>query len=174
MAVLYTDRLVLRDFCETDVDPLYAIQGNQEYMQFTHWAESREACAAWLRRYADSLQANGFAPRTVVKRSAERVIGWGGLNIDPFDPGWGVEVSYFIHPDCAGQGYATELVLASLQHGFGDLGLEAIGAFAMPQNQASGRVLEKCGFTLTGYEPALERNHYELPRDRWSGAMKSA
>jgi putative acetyltransferase len=157
----HTAHLVLREFRDSDVDPLYEIQGNPDYMRFTFCAQSRAACENWLRRYADSRRANGFAPWTIVHNSDNRVIGWGGLNIDPTAPEWGPEVSYFIHPAYQGRGFATELVQCSLRHGFADVGLRRIAAFAMPLNDASIRVLTKCGFKFIRYEPALQRNHYE-------------
>jgi ribosomal-protein-alanine N-acetyltransferase len=162
MSELQTRHLVLREFRDSDVGPLYEIQGNRDYMRFTFCAESRAACESWLRRYAQSRRVNGFAPWTIVLRSDDRVIGWGGLNIDPKAPEWGPEVGYFIHPDCQGRGFATELVDYSLRYGFNDLRLRQIGAFAMPENEASIRVLTKCGFKFLRYEQALLRNHYEL------------
>jgi ribosomal-protein-alanine N-acetyltransferase len=168
MSELHTARLVLREFRDSDVDPLYEIQSNRDHMRFTFWAESRTACESWLRRYADARRVNGFAPWTIVHRLEERVIGWGGLNIDPNAPGWGPEVSYFIHPAYQGRGFATEVVQCSLRHGFKDIGLLQIGAFAMPENQASARVLEKCGFKFLRYEPALARNHYDLRAEDWT------
>jgi ribosomal-protein-alanine N-acetyltransferase len=168
MAVLHTDRLVLREFRDSDVDPLYEIQGNQRHMRFTFWAESRDRCENWLRRYETSRQANGFAPWTAVHRSEDRVIGWGGLNKDPNAPGWGTEVSYFIHPSYQGPGFATELGRASLIYGFRDLKLSELGAFARPENQGSIHVLVKCGFKFLRYEPTLERNHYTIRRDDWT------
>jgi [ribosomal protein S5]-alanine N-acetyltransferase len=162
MSELQTRHLVLREFRDSDVDPLYEIQGNRDYMRFTFCAESRAACESWLRRYAQSRRVNGFAPWTIVLRSTGRVIGWGGLNIDPQAPEWGPEVGYFIHPACQGRGFASELVRCSLRHGFNDLQLKRIGAFARPENEASIRVLAKCGLKILRYEPALLRNHYEL------------
>jgi RimJ/RimL family protein N-acetyltransferase len=38
----------------------------------------------------------------------------------------------------------------------------------MPENQASARVLKKCGFKFLRYEPALDRNHYELRTEDWT------
>ena len=174
MPELHTNHLILREFRDSDVDPLYEIQGNRDHMRFTFWAESRAACEIWLRRYADARRINGFAPWTVVHRLEQRVIGWGGLNIDPNAPGWGTEVSYFIHPSCQGRGFATEVVRFSLRHGFRDLGLGQIGAFAKPENEASARVLKKCGFKIVGYEPALERNHYELRAEDWTASATSS
>lgn len=167
MSEFQTKRLLLREFIDTDVDPLFEIQGNREHMKFTHWAESRAACEAWLRAYADARRTNGFAPWTIVDRSDQRIIGWGGLNVDPYAPGWGPEISYFIHPARQGRGFATEVVQASLHLGFRDVGLRRIAAFTMRENQASARVLEKCGFKFRRYEPTLERNHYEVRVEDW-------
>lgn len=171
MSELQTRHLALREFRDSDVDPLYEIQGNRSYMKFTFCAESRAACETWLRRYADTKRVNGFAPWTLAHRSDERVIGWGGLSIDPIAPEWGPEVSYFIHPAYQGRGFATELVHCALQHGFNDLRMWQIGAFAMPENEASIKVLTKCGFKLLRYEPALRRNHYDLQAGDWTAPI---
>jgi RimJ/RimL family protein N-acetyltransferase len=115
---------------------------------------------------------HGYAPWTVLLRAEHRIVGWGGLNVDPNAPGWGTEVSYFIHPAYAGKGLATELVQASCAYGFVDLELPLIGAFASPANVASMRVLEKCGFRLIGHETTLARNHFELRRRDWIDAAR--
>lgn len=168
MAVRHTERLTLRELRDSDVDPLYEIQGDRHHMRFTFWAESRDVCESWLRQHALSDAVHGFAPWTVVYRPDGRIIGWGGLNVDPNAPEWGVEVSYFLHPSYEGRGLATEIVRAALRYGFEDLALLRIRAFAKPENRASLRVLEKCGFMFVQYEPALERNHYEIRRDDWT------
>ena len=90
------------------------------------------------------------------------MVGWGGLNRDPRAPQWGAEVSYFVHPDYAGRGLATELVRASLALAFDELGLAEVGAFTRPANHASARVLQKCGFAFVRHVPALERDHYRV------------
>jgi ribosomal-protein-alanine N-acetyltransferase len=167
-----SQRLVLREFQLSDVDALYEIQGDCHPMRFTHWSESREACSDWLSRYEDTRSSNGFAPWVAVQRAQQQVIGWGGLNIDPFLPGWGIEVSYFIHSHFAGQGYASELVRAALKHGFDDLALESIGAFVKPSNEGSLRVLNKCGFQFVRYEAELERDRFLARYKDWRLASK--
>jgi RimJ/RimL family protein N-acetyltransferase len=37
----------------------------------------------------------------------------------------------------------------------------------MPENRASARVLEKCGFKFLCYERILQRNHYALRVEDW-------
>jgi ribosomal-protein-alanine N-acetyltransferase len=56
-------------------------------------------------------------------------------------------VAYALTREAWGKGYATEIARASLDVGFRLLGLQDIVAFALPQNQASRRVMEKVGFT---------------------------
>jgi len=161
--------LILREFEPGDLEPLYAIQSDAEAMRHTWHATSREASAQRLQAYAAQKAQLGYATWTVVLAADKRVIGWGGLNIDPFDPGWGPEVAYFFHPAHWGKGYATELVRAALEDGFGAHNLEEIKAFAHPKNSASIRVLTKCEFLFTEYEPRLDRNIYRIKRQEWPG-----
>lgn len=167
MPSLVTERLTLRAFQPEDVDPLFEIQRDRDAMQYTFVAESRAASEAHLTAYAALYAEHGFAPWTVVWRADQRVIGWGGLNVDPLDSGWGIEVGYFVHRDYWGRGIASEIVRTSLAHGFGSLELSEIGAFTRPENTASVRVLEKAGFRFFAYEPRIERNRYALRREEW-------
>jgi ribosomal-protein-alanine N-acetyltransferase len=46
-----------------------------------------------------------------------------------------------------GEGLATELALASIDAGFGTLGLDELIAFTLIHNRASRRVMEKAGLS---------------------------
>jgi ribosomal-protein-alanine N-acetyltransferase len=161
---LLTPRLRLRSLQPGDAPSLFAIQGNPEAMRYTHCAPSLDDCARRLQAFEESRAANGLAPWVVLDRTDDRVLGWGGLAVDPFDPGWGIEVLYFFDPACWGRGYACELVRAALDHAFGPLALAAVDACAMAENLASIRVLQKCGFVLLRHEPALARQRYRARR----------
>ena len=100
-------------------------------------------------------------------RDGGEVIGWGGLCVDPFDPAWGPEVAYFVHPRLWGRGLASEIVEAALALAFRELALPAVGAFARPQNAASLRVLEKQGFRFVRYLPDMDRNQYAIDQERY-------
>ena len=91
-------------------------------------------------------------------------MGWGGLYNDPFDPGWGVEIGYFFHPAIWGRGYATELVTACVDIADRVLALPEVSAFARPENIASRRVLEKAGFKVVRFVPAMARWLYRRGR----------
>jgi ribosomal-protein-alanine N-acetyltransferase len=71
-------------------------------------------------------------------------------------------MSYVVHPDLWGQGYATEIVGLLLRFGFEHLNLHRIMATCDPRNIASARVLEKIGMTYEG-----RQRHTMLIRDGW-------
>jgi len=61
------------------------------------------------------------------------------------------EIGYLLHPDFQGRGLMTECLKAVISYGFNELKLHSIEANVNPNNLASIRVLEKCGFVREGY-----------------------
>ena len=57
------------------------------------------------------------------------------------------EVGYLLDKPFWGKGYATEAARASLQFGFDRFDFSQLIALVHPENNASRRVLEKCGMT---------------------------
>lgn len=160
IATINTEHLILRPFKEDDSQFLYLIQSDPNSMQYTFCSKSLDESQSRLKAYASQLNQLGFAPWTIVLKSNKEIIGWGGLNVDPYESGWGTEVAYFFHPNYWSRGYATELVKASIQYGFSTLQLTEINAYVHIRNHSSIRVLEKCGFRPVRYVPELRRNHF--------------
>jgi RimJ/RimL family protein N-acetyltransferase len=161
-APLFTARLGLRPLEAHDPPRLFAFLSNAQAMQHTYIATSLAECTRRLQTYEAQRSQHGFAPWVIEARASGDVIGWGGLSIDPDEPHWGPEVSYAFSPAVWGQGLATELVMASRDHAFARLGLGELRAFARPENQASVRVLTKCGFQRLRFEPSLQRDHFRI------------
>ena len=138
-------------------------------MAHTYCAPDRNATAVWLEAYAARRTVDGFSPWTAVLRTEGTVVGWGGLNVDPLDPRWGVEIAYFIHKAHWGRGLASEIVTAALSWAFGELELSSVAAFAREENAASVRLLEKLRFRFTRFVPELNRNQYTALRGDRSG-----
>ncbi len=61
-----------------------------------------------------------------------------------------VEIGYGIAEEYRGYGYATEALEAILEWAFDQPGVTTVAAETEPDNAASRRVLEKCGFVPTG------------------------
>ncbi|HEX7311281.1 MAG TPA: GNAT family N-acetyltransferase [Gaiellaceae bacterium] len=101
-----------------------------------------DAPEAQVRAWVEGL------PWGVWERSSGELVGDCSLH---FDKGFGEwELSYGFRRDRWGRGYATEAARACVRHGFDELGLEKIVADVEPARLQSMRVLEKCGFALTG------------------------
>ena len=61
-----------------------------------------------------------------------------------------VEIGYGLLEEYRGQGYATEAVRAAVAWALNQPGVTRVEAETEPDNRASRRVLEKCGFLPTG------------------------
>jgi ribosomal-protein-alanine N-acetyltransferase len=155
-----TARLILRRTVLADVPDLFEFLGDAAVMRYTHSDASPKECRRRVAAHEWRRRRDGYAPWTVVTKADGRIIGWGGLYIDPFDEGWGVEVGYFFHPSVWGQGYATELTQACLSLADDTLKLPEVRAFARPENTGSRRVLEKAGFKVVRFVPEMERILY--------------
>ena len=64
------------------------------------------------------------------------------------------EIGYWIGVPHWGRGYATEAVRLVTAYAFETLGLRRLVAHTLVRNPASGRVLEKAGFRVTGEAPS--------------------
>lgn len=159
-----TSRLILRRPTLADVPRLSEFLGDVEAMQHTHADVSLRECRRRVAVHERRRRRDGYAPWTVVTKADFRIVGWGGLYADPFDPRWGVEVGYYFDPAAWGHGYATELTAACTSLADDVLALSEIRAFARPENVASRRLLEKAGFEAVCFIPDMERFLYRRGR----------
>jgi len=61
-----------------------------------------------------------------------------------------VEIAYFIAPEHCGKGYATEAAEALVDCAFAEPRVRTVRAHTLPEDNASGRILTKCGFQRIG------------------------
>jgi ribosomal-protein-alanine N-acetyltransferase len=88
----------------------------------------------------------GFGLWLLRDKVTGEAVGRGGLQWTYVAELHEVEAGWVIVPERWGEGLATELALASVEAGFGPVGLMEIVAFTLPHNVASRRVMEKSGF----------------------------
>ncbi len=81
----------------------------------------------------------------VLRDSAGSPLGDIGLRISAKNP-HEADVGYALLPQAQGQGYASEALRAICDYGFTTLGIHAINAWVLGDNQGSSRLLEKHGF----------------------------
>jgi RimJ/RimL family protein N-acetyltransferase len=173
---LVTPRLLLRPPWPEDAAAMVAA--------FSHWDVVRQtALIPWPYALADAqafiagAALGGAAFDLVITRKGDGQL-VGGIGIKPpYGPGRGhPDLGYWIAPEAAGRGYATEAGRAVVAFAFGALRLPVLDAGHYFDNPASARVLVKLGFTSTGRRvqwPSRARGgpvesvEYSLSRDDW-------
>ena len=140
----------------TDIltERLRLVLGNRE--EVLAWVEGMspsdlaELSPLWLARVRSSTSpdpwVHGF---TIMFRATEGVIGSCAYKGPP-DSEATVEIAYGIHPPHQGQGYATEAARALSTFAFQSGQVKVVRAHTLPENNASTRVLTKCGFEFVG------------------------
>jgi len=155
--IVYTPRLVLREFEEGDWEAVLAYQSDPRYLRYYPWtARSAEEVRAFVAMF---LAWRAASPRTryqlAITLRAEGSAAPGALigNVGIRKPGPDAtvaELGYELDPTHWGYGYATEAAAAMLRFAFVDLALHRVSATCIAENAASARVLEKLGMVLEG------------------------
>lgn len=143
-----------------DHEAIHAIYADPQVMRFVGHGPHRSMAetAAALRVYGDVLERRKFSFLAVTERSGGAVIGDGGLH--PLGgKGPDVELGYTLARAAWGQGYATELGRALVEHAFAELRVSRVVAQVEPANAASRHVLEKLGMTERELRTAYGRPH---------------
>jgi len=109
-----------------------------------------EVSESFLARLHEAVSADpwrdGFG---VVQLADERLIGLCSF-VGPPDAEGAVEISYGIALEFEGQGFATEAALLLVAHAVASGGVRRLRAHTLPEDNASTRVLRKCGFRRCG------------------------
>jgi [ribosomal protein S5]-alanine N-acetyltransferase len=154
---LETERLLLRKAFLSDAPDLQRILGDEDAMRYTRRMASLRECRRYIAGHECQRRKLGYGPWVVIEKLRYAVVGFGGLCDDPFDVGWGIEVTYHFIQTAWGNGYATELTEFCLKLAHERLGFSEVRAFAHPDNAASLRVLEKTGFERQRFVPEMNR-----------------
>lgn len=147
MAILETERLVLREFEVGDAADVFEFASNPEVTRYTGDAGLVTTIDDAQRIIVDTWHADyrqhGFGRLAVVDKKTSKVIGFCGLKY--LEDLKEIDIGYRYLPEYWGQGLATEAGLAVMDHGKRVLGLKKIIGLVLPDNKASHRVLEKIG-----------------------------
>lgn len=144
-----TARLLLRKPSASDADEIFRRYASDASVgRYLAWPTHRtiEDTHAFLQFSDDEWQRCPAGPYLVWSSNGERLIGSTGL---AFDNPQRASTGYVFARDAWSAGYATEAV-AAMQQLAEQLGVLRLYAYCHPENGASRRVLEKCGFEQEG------------------------
>lgn len=161
MTEIRTQRLLLRDWRESDLAPWAAMNADPEVREHLGPLLTPEQATASARKFQADLERNGYGFWAVEVRDTGEFVGFAGL--DPVDPGMpftGIEAGWRLARAAWGNGYATEAARAVLAYGFDTVGLPEILAVTTATNLRSQAVMRRLGMTT---DPADDFDDPEVP-----------
>ena len=173
-SVLETERLCLRAPRLEDAKQVAALVNDRRIAENTIRIPHPYAVADAREWIAAAGKAGG--EKSFLVTIAGEIIGGCGFHCRDGVP----EIGYWLGVPFWGNGYATEMARALIDHAFGDLEHETLISGARVNNPASRRVLEKCGFQWTGVRLSRIRainsaapiDRFRLDRGLWA-SLKS-
>jgi RimJ/RimL family protein N-acetyltransferase len=149
VAVVRTDRLLLRAFRDADREPFAAMNADPVVMEHFPAPLTREQSDAFVDRVGSTWAERGFGLWALQRLDDGAFVGYAGLWPVPPDvpviaPA-GVEVGWRLAADQWGNGFATEAAAAAVHHGFTVLGLPEVVSFTAAVNLRSRAVMRRLG-----------------------------
>ena len=149
---LTTARLVLRPFVPDDLDELAALHAEESFwwypLRARHGRRRRPPSSS--QRVLARYESDGFGIEALIdrdERGHDRVGGAGRAALPARDPARRSRWAGAWPGPGVGRGLATEAGAAAVDFGFTTGGLDRIVSIYEPENVASGRVMERLGFT---------------------------
>jgi RimJ/RimL family protein N-acetyltransferase len=180
-----TERLILREWKETDREPFARLNADPRVMEFMPGMLLREESDRMVDRIEAHFHERGFGLCAAELRDDHSFIGFVGLSVPWFQAAFTpcVEIGWRLSADHWGRGLAAEGAREMVRYAFEVVGLEAIVSFTVPANLRSRRVMEKLWMTCDPADdfdhPALPEGHvlrrhvlYRLGRSEWKRAGK--
>jgi RimJ/RimL family protein N-acetyltransferase len=152
--ILKTPRLVIRQFTEDDVDNLVNLNSDPEVMRYLGRPAPREVLRDEIIPFHLGVYQRFDRLGTWAAESASdgEFLGWFHFRAEDGDI-TNIHLGYRLRRSAWNRGYATEGSMALVNMGFTDLGVQRVFARTMTANDASRRVMEKCGLALVHTGP---------------------
>ena len=164
MAILTTERLILRRWRDSDRQPFAAMNADPRVMKFLGKLLTQEESDRLVDRIEAGFEQRGFGLCAVEFKTDRSFLGFIGLSVPNFQAAFTpcVEIGWRLAVHAWGQGFAIEGARVVAAYAFDTLNLESIVSFTAVQNTRSRRVMEKLGMT---FDPAESFDHPNVPED---------
>jgi RimJ/RimL family protein N-acetyltransferase len=177
---LQTERLLLRRWRFSDIEPFAAINADPDVMEHFPSTLSTAESTALIEHAESGFEERGYGQWAVELVGQAPLVGSVGLQPVQIDVEFApaVEIAWRLAPEHWGEGLATEAATAAISYGFQELELGEIVAYTTAANMRSRRVMARLGMLRDDSEdfmhPSLERDHplaphvlYRMDAARW-------
>lgn len=163
--LLETERLILRQWQESDILPFIEMNQDPEVMKYFPAMLSADETRNLVTRFKLHFREHGFGLFAVELKSEKKFIGFVGLSIPTFEAHFtpAVEIGWRLSSKHFGKGYATEAAKKVLEFACDQLKLEEVVSFTAIVNKPSINVMQKIGMARDAKDdfrhPKLDKNH---------------
>jgi RimJ/RimL family protein N-acetyltransferase len=142
-----TDRLVLRQWKQEDLEPFANLNADSKVMEYFPGLKTKEESDYSVSLMSGHIEKYGWGFWAASLAETGEFIGFIGLEDVHFKTDFtpAVEMGWRLAFKHWGKGYATEGALASLRYGFETLKLDEIVSFTAVGNMRSRAVMERIG-----------------------------
>lgn len=146
---LTTNRLVLRQLIAADATAISALRSNATVNQYLNRPKTTTLAEAivFIDKITTAINNNQSLYWVIASKESNQLMGTICL--------WNIvaeedtaEIGYELHPDFQGKGIMLEALKAVIDFAFNTIQLKVITAFAVAENIASLKSLERSGFEL--------------------------
>ncbi|PFO09377.1 ribosomal-protein-serine acetyltransferase [Bacillus sp. AFS076308] len=148
-----SNRLILRQFSQKDVESFYLYRSSPEVAKFQSWENYQYHDAeVFVRKQSKSMpdQPGTWFQFAIALVETNHLIGDCALHTLLNEPRI-VEIGFTLAEEHQGKSYASEAVRALLSYAFNDLGKHKVIAFTDVRNEKSIRLLERVGMRREGH-----------------------
>lgn len=154
-----TQRLILREMTQADLDALCAILCDREVMEAAYEKEfSREEAQGWLDRHLKRYETLGFGLWAVVLKETGKMIGQCGLTYQHWRGEQVLEIGYLFQKVHWHKGYAAEAAIACKEYAFSVLDAKQVCSIVRDTNTAAQKVAIRNGMTKIDQDVKNFRN----------------
>lgn len=145
--ILETENLILRQISLDDADEVFKLRSNPETMKFIPrpLAETIEDAQKFITECNTGIEKNELINWAIAKKEDNKLIGMiGFFRMQPEN--FRGEIGYILNPEFHGKGIMKEASNEVIKFGFEQMNFHSIEAVIDPENSASEKLLQKCGF----------------------------
>lgn len=145
--VVQTERLILRRITNEDVNEVFELRSNPETMKYIPrpLVKNNDDALEHIAMIEEKIVTNIGINWGITLKENPKLLGIIGFyRMQPEN--YRAEIGYMLLPEFHGKGIIPEAVTELVKFGFNNLKLHSIEAVIDPDNLASEKVLEKCGF----------------------------
>jgi ribosomal-protein-alanine N-acetyltransferase len=149
---LVTERMQLVALSLEHVGPMFRMRSDPDVMRYIPrtLAKTNADVEALIQMIHERFQQKLAINWAMIKTADKQMIGYIGLvNIDAENDH--AEIGYILLPEFQKNGFMHEAMQAVIDFSFEKLCVHRLSATVDPENMASSKVLEKCGFKLEGH-----------------------